>query len=255
MQVTKTKNRTERANILLYIIIIIGAVLIFTAPFWHIDLPKEHREITTLRKDLESKEKLLANEILDLRNSYTNGHITAEDYIIRSDAKNKALTELKESNFATVTKAIDERRILSWKSPRAFFLGFGIRLPYVLFSLIISLLILVRKDDSKHLNYAFSFLLVACWSISAYLMVWVFWDFQDYPLKTYRYAFILISILIGTACAFFISNYRMTFSILSSKIRYIMNLMIIKAVDKGHVKDLNKYEDDIIYPALKKLDE
>jgi hypothetical protein len=34
-----------------------------------------------------------------------------------------------------------------------------------------------------------------------------------------------------------------------------MNLMVRQAVKKGHIKDENKYEDDIIYPALKKLDE
>lgn len=255
MQETKTRNRIGIANRLIHVIIILGAVLIFTAPFWHVDLPRERKEISILKEKLELGETMLANEMLDLRNKYDIGALSAKDYISLSDLKQNELLDLREVNSTIISEAIDKQRVLSWKSPRAFILGLGVRLPYVLFSLIISLLILVRKGDSKYLKYAFSFLQVACWSISAYLMIWVFWDFQDYSLKTYRYGFIAISILIGTACAYFISNYEMTISILKYKIRYIMNLMVRQAVKKGHIKDENKYEDDIIYPALKKLDE
>lgn len=255
IQETKTKNRTGICRIFLYTFIVLGAVLIFTAPFWHIGLPNETMEITAFRKKAQSKEEALSAKIDDLRAKYDSRRIAAEEFISLSDSNYKGLEELKEENDIIISKAIDEQRIFSWKSPRAFLLGLGVRLPYVLFSLVISLLIISRKNDPKHLKSAFLFLQVACWSISVYWMIWVFWDFQDYSLRTYRYAFISASILIGMACSYFLSNYHYSIAILKSKIRYIMNLMAKQAVDKGHIKDEERYDDEIVYPALRKLDE
>jgi len=86
-------------------------------------------------------------------------------------------------------------------------------------------------------------------------VVWVFWPGQDFPLEIYRWGIIASCVPIAIGCTYFIKYYDSSVTILKSKIRYVMGLMITKAVDKGHIKDKNKYEDEIIYPALKKLDE
>ncbi len=255
MQTTKTKNLTEICKVLSYTLIILGAVLIFTAPFWHVGLPKETTEILFLREKLQIEEKKLLTKKDDLRAKFNSGKTDAKEFIALSDSIFLQLKKLKAKNDLEISEAINAQRIFSWKSPRAFLVGFGVRLPYVFFSLVISLLVMSRKNDPKYLKSAFSFLQIACWSISAYWMIWVFWDFQDYSLKTYRYVFITVSILIGTACVFFISSFETTISTLKSKIRYVMGLMINKAIDKGHIKDELKYETEIIFPALKKLDE
>ena len=46
------------------------------------------------------------------------------------------------------------------------------------------------------------------YGIATYLMIWVFWNSQDFPLSTYRYAFISASVLIGFGLTSFITWYK-----------------------------------------------
>jgi len=249
------KNRIEIASIFLHSLIILGAVIIFTAPFWHIDFPKQTKYITNLKEELKESENDLILNMDILWSSYEEGSIGAKNYIDQNLILTNQLEQLKSSNSERLKSEIKKHKIFDWNTPRIFLIGFGVRLPYVIFSFIITMLIASRKNDSKKLRIAFVFLQICCWSISAYLMIWVFWSSDDYSLSTYRYALVVASILIGTSCTYFISNYRTTTSGLKSKIRFVMDLMVNKAVSKGHIKNEDAYENEIIFPALKKLDE
>ncbi len=83
------------------------------------------------------------------------------------------------------------------------------------------------------------------------------WAINPYVEKDFHPAFYYGSmIFVSTILAYSLKLYsRSSVSVLKSKIRYIMNLMIVDAVKKGHVKDEDRYEEEIVFPALDKLDE
>ncbi len=87
-----------------------------------------------------------------------------------------------------------------------------------------------------------------------YFLVWSInpFDDKDFHPSLYYGAMIVISVVLAFCIRFYSIS---SISILKGKIRYIMNLMIVDAVSKGHVKDEDRYEEEIIYPALDKLDE
>ncbi len=90
--------------------------------------------------------------------------------------------------------------------------------------------------------------------IGFYFLLWSInpFDDKDFHPSLYYGAMILIS---GFFSYFIKLPDLISVSALKDKIKYIMNLMIVDAVKKGHVKDEDRYEEEIVFPALDKLDE
>lgn len=71
--------------------------------------------------------------------------------------------------------------------------------------------------------------------------------------KDYFWIYTIITILSIAALIYFLKNYASTITSLKSKIRYIMNKIILDAPD--YVKDEKKWDEEIIEPTLDKLNE
>jgi len=254
MRVIKTKSRIG-GKLLVLLLMIMGA-MIFVAPLVHIEFSKENSSVIELRKHLDKELTSYETNILELRQEYDQGKISATDFIMENQKISNDKTEQIQLNKQILTDKINSERIFGWKTWRVFLVGLGIRLPYLLFSIIISYLIIKINSKEPNLMRAFIVLQTLCYTISFYVLIWCFWYSQDYPLHAYRFVALSISFMMALLTLFVTKHYKSTnISKLNSKIKYIMYLMINRAVNKGHIKDENKYEDDIIYPALKKLDE
>lgn len=229
----------------------------FTAPFWHVELPRTTQQIAQFEEKLDATEQVIIDEITVLKDRYTTKTIAAEAFADLLLQKQDELKSLQEANAERLDAEIDKHRIFVWKNPRAFILGFGVRFPYVLFALLISLLVKWKSPQNRLIKNSLLFLQICAWGIATYLMIWVFWNSQDYSLKTYRYAFIAFSLLLGAACTFFIAYLGRFYDAmaevekLKEKVRYQF-YQIVQLVANDSPKE-DKVET--LAHTIKKLDE
>lgn len=229
--------------------------MIFIAPIAHIEFPKQNKSITEFKNELNREIEIIDLKLSDVRNKYDNERITAKEFIDKTDELRLQKISLSTNNALLIKEKVDIERVFGWKNLRIFLVGFGIRLPYLLFSVIISFLIFQFNTKNKNLQRVFFLLQILCYTISFYVLIWCFWYSQDFPLSTYRIVAFLLAFLLALSSIYGVRYISSNTINLKSKIKYVMNLMINKAVDKGHIKDEAKYENEIIFPALKKLDE
>ena len=92
---------------------------------------------------------------------------------------------------------------------------------------------------------------IASYGISFYFLFWVFWTSQDFPVSAYRWAFILISILIALSTVYFI-KYKEVFLFRLQKIVNAMSRFIVidakEYIDETKIEEYNKS----YFEALKK---
>ncbi|EAR02301.1 hypothetical protein [Maribacter sp. HTCC2170] len=200
-QATKTKSRTEgtinKSKFVLFIGILLGALIILIAPLLHIGLEKKNPDVEAYRAQLAEPVEALNLMATNIRADYDNGRITASQYIEQSDQLNKEVTALQAENKALIKTKVDQARVFGWTTTRKFIIGLGIRLPFLIFSIIISMLIARDQSRDKNLKKAFFILQTACYAISFYVVIWCFWYVQDYPLEVYWSAMIAFCILAG----------------------------------------------------------
>lgn len=65
-------------------------------------------------------------------------------------------------------------------------------------------------------------------------------------------AFFLVMIILGNKA---LEKYAVNVYKLKEKIRYLMNVIVVKARKDGHIVDNARYVNEIIKPTLQKLDE
>ncbi|BFP39544.1 hypothetical protein FGF1_03890 [Flavobacteriaceae bacterium GF1] len=232
-----------------------GGVIIFTSPFWHIDFPRKTDHIKQFESKLAIGELKLEKEIELLRQQYENNVLTAEEYILSSEARQKELAALVKKNGEILKTEIDKNRIFVWKNPRAFLLGLGVRLPYVFFAIILSILISLINTNDIYLKRAFFLFQSFSYGIATYLMIWVFWTSQDFSLSAYRYAFIGTSLLVGTSLSYFLIWKRHKVARLEGIIRNLFDFIVFESKDKGFIKDerkpeYEKREEELVFDAL-----
>ena len=182
--------------------------MIFIAPLVHIYFPKKNPDIEDYRADLQVSVIDLGNEITSIRSEYDQGLITANEYFNKYDNLIIDKEKAESENRSLLNDKVDSERVFGWKTIRIFLVGFGIRLPYLLFSIIISLLIARIRTRDINLSRTFFFLQTSCYSIATYELVWVFWDSQDYPIDTYRVAIIAMCVLVGFLCTYAFRYYE-----------------------------------------------
>lgn len=185
-----------------------GAIMLFIAPLVHIYFPKKNPVVEDYRAEIEVSVAELENDIITARSEYDKGIITAKEYLNKYDNLSIKKEQTEAKNQSLLTEKVESERVFGWKTIRIFLVAFGIRLPYLLFSIIISILIARIRTRDKNLSRTFFFLQTSCYSIAAYELVWVFWDSQDYPLDTYRFAIIALCVLVGFLCTFAFKYYE-----------------------------------------------
>lgn len=255
---TKTKNRIEgtivKNRLILFIGIFLGALIILVAPLVHISFPKKNQVVEQYKEVLNQPVHKLKAKIVDLRSSYDEGGIPASEYIIENDKLNITLTELLATNKSLVKTKVDEARVFGWTTTRKFIIGFGIRLPFLIFSIIISMLIARDQTRVKNLKKAFFILQSACYTISFYVIIWCFWYVQDYPLEVYWFAMLTFCVVAGIfttfAFRYYDSNLIKIVKIKGSFLNFIVEIrnkhykpMLRKAMIQGLYDD--EYQEEI----------
>lgn len=232
---------------------ILGAVLIFTAPLSHMIFSKTNPKVDSYKKELALTVLDVENKITDNRCDLENNIIKKDRYLYNLDSLNTQKKNIIEQNEVALNLFIDKNRVFGWRTTRDFILGLGVRLPYLLLSFIVSFLIFKINTKEKSLKRYFFWLQISCYSISFYFMFWVFWTSQDFPLKTYRWIFVLFSIISSIATVYFIS-YKKAFQLKSSLIIEKLIVLVLtndkyierKKNKKRHLEETIESVDQII---------
>ena len=232
----KTKSLIK-GNFIKYLFLLLGVIILTIAPIVHIYFPTKNKIVEEFKGNLKVEINEIKNEIELLKNHSIANNILAKDYFYKYNEIQEKLIQTEKRHKELIHEKTEVNRIFGWKTKRAFLIGFGIRLPFLLFSLIISYLIFKINTKDKTLKKAFRFLEVAIYSISFYVIIWVFWDAQDYPLKYYWYSIFIFCILSSVICLHFINYHKIS----KSKLINIIHLLF-----KGYYEDLEK--KDLIHP-------
>ena len=85
-------------------------------------------------------------------------------------------------------------------------------------------------------------------------MMYVFRD-EKFVAREYFWHSTIAFVIFFLVLAYVLQNYTTTIRKLKGKIRFIMNLMVVKTIDKELVKNIEDYTVEIVNPAIDKLDE
>jgi len=216
------------------LIILIGAILIFIAPLIHIYFSKTNIEVEKYKKQLNQSASENINKLELLEKSFKVGETKPNVFYKEFYQLSTLINKAENTNSKLITKSVNDHRIFGWKTTRVFLIGLGIRLPYLLYSLLISFLIYKIKTEDKNLKKSFILLQVLSFSSAFYQLLWVFWYSQDYPLATYRYALIGFSIVAAISTVYFIIHKE----VFKNKL-----LVIVKSMSRFIIKDAKQYID------------
>lgn len=199
---------TETKKVLISILITIGAVIIFTAPLLHIKFPKTPEYQARFKDKINLFSEKKDKELCNLKEKYIQGLITPKEYIERTDLLQiDRQVQLGMLEYQ-LRNLIDENRIFGFRSTRIFLIGFGIRLPYILFSTIILFFFLYSRDrlkNNKYLYRSVQLLYTISFLISFYMTIWFLLP-RDMSVTWYHILIGTLSIL-STAFSIFIVKY------------------------------------------------
>ena len=245
----KTKNQIE-TTINLHIVVILGAILIFIAPLLHIDLPTTNSKVDSFKVAYQEKFDAIKVKKALIRNQYDSKIITGDQKILNDDLLKVEEDRLQADYKIKLNDIINQNRVFGWKTLKKFLIGFGVRLPYLFFTLLIVYLIKLINTEDKYLKRTFTFVTISLFTISFYQLIWVFWDKQDFP-KGYYYITALFLGFTASIIAVSFLKYRVT---LETKFKNIINRLIVfiiksdkyieeKSTKTQHLKDyLTEFE-------------
>lgn len=214
--------------------------MIFTAPFWHKEYPKTNSKVDQYKSTLTASIYEIDAQIAQNRTDFEQDLINKSVYFNTLDQLTSKRQQLQESNAILLKDFVDQNRVFGWKTTRAFLVGFGVRLPYLILAFIISFLVYKLRSldsytkESQLFRRSLHFMQVAVYGICIYFMFWVFWTNQDFSVKAYRWFFVIFSILAAIPVSYFI-GYRKLFKL---KIHVALD-----AISRFMVIDAKKYVD------------
>ncbi|WP_394749581.1 hypothetical protein [Spongiimicrobium salis] len=252
MQKTRTKKSIKTSKIVLSIFIALGAVFIFAAPLVHIEMPKKNPVVESYKKELRSKVTVIDDEIIYTKSQYEEGKITGDQaYNLIINELQPKRAKLIEDNDELIDNKIDEHRVFGWKTWRALANGWGIRLPYIFFAILISVFVFALNTKNKQLKISLFFLQMSTFTMAFYQQVYTFWPYRDLPLRAYRGTIIAVCILISLASIFFIRYLSNRSNRFKSIIRFLNGVLITDVPPL--VKDEKEYQEQVMWPTLKKV--
>jgi len=233
----QTKNQiqtiaTKSKKNLIIILVILGAVIIFTAPLVHIYFPKKPDNVKNFEKGIKEYEESIALDLSELKTRYSKGELSATKYI--SDR------ELIEQSFKIQSKKldieldaiVDSNRVFGFNTLRTFLIGIGIRLPLILYSFIVLFLVLYSKEKLKtnpYLYKAVTLLYTLSFLISFYLVAWFMIPKSkgkgDFTNEFYYYLIGTISILATFISIFMVKYFDNIISRLKKNISQLITLI------------------------------
>ncbi len=250
----------------------IGAIVIFIAPLIHIDFPKKTRRIFLIEKSISKEKESFKLEYNNLKEDLKKGVIDHKSYVYRInqliDCNNVKSIELKKK----LENEIDKNRVFGFRSLRVFLIGFGIRLPYLLFSTAILFFYKYSYRKLKR-NYYLKISIILLYNISFlisfYMIIWFLIPRKDFSLQFYHLLIIIISILSTIFSIYLIKSMYRSFNksknniqklirfILSNRKEYILDIATrvnLNVVEKREIKKKLKNYDEQLFDLLKDVD-
>ncbi|WP_062056084.1 hypothetical protein [Aquimarina longa] len=221
------------------IFIVIGAVIIFIAPLLHINFPKKPEEVKLFQEKINTFNRLKNKEICQLEESLKSNEITPLEYIEQLELFN--IDRSVEANLLDyqLSQIVNKHRYFGFRTLRVFLIGFGIRLPYILFSFIILFLFLYSKDKLKANVYLYRSIIILysiSFLISFYMIIWFILP-QDLPITAYHILIMTLAILSSWSSVSLVKYYynRDTNFLLSFRIKELIHFITISR--KNYVLD------------------
>lgn len=239
----------------------LATVLLAVAFFTHFFLPhpeyykSKAGEVVDLH---ENKINEADQEVLSLAVSLSNNQIDRIDF----DERIKELVALKEIENELLAKseakyqsikAHNKKKYFGFPSLHKFVWSFGLGIIISVLSLKIMFLSHSIEDENRRNANAVLGLLGGL--VGGYFFSWIFYPANDLPYVAY------MAILVGIGAISSVLGYYLSKSgyksaiALKGKIRFLMNLMVVKTTEMRMVKDIDVYSTEIINPAINKLDE
>ncbi|WP_281991556.1 hypothetical protein [Aquimarina aggregata] len=220
---------TETKKIIISFFILVGAVIIFTAPLLHIGFPKTPDYQKRFEDKIDSFNEIKDAELCDLKEALSQKKISPLDYIEEIElfgVNRRVETDLLNYQLDNL---IDNNRVFGFRSMRIFLIGFGIRLPYILFSFVILFFFLYSKKKLKTSIYLYRGVVVLysiSFFISFYLIIWFLLP-RDLPITAYHFLIGILALL-GSILSIYFSKYyfnRRSNLILSFKIKELLHFI------------------------------
>jgi len=188
---------------------LLGAVLFCAAPFVHMDFDKVPTAVKDFKKEVVATDAVYKTKQLELRKLYNTGAITGDVFITDNDLLTAEISVYEKQNAVTLRKLVDDNRVCGFRTLRSFLIGFGIRLPYLFFSVVI-LLLSLQLPKKPYITPALAFLTSVSVFISVYLITWFLWD-SDFPKYIYHSAIAVISILLSVSVIYGLLHVNVSF--------------------------------------------
>lgn len=220
---------TDTKKILTSILIILGAVIIFTAPLLHISFPKTPEYQARFESKIDRFNTTKDAELCVLKEELSLNKISPLDYIEKAELfeiNRKVETDLLNYQLDNL---IDENRIFGFRSTRILLIGFGIRLPYILFSIIILFFFLYSKEKLRQNLYLYRSVIILysiSFLISFYMIIWFLLP-RDLPVTAYHLLIGLLTLL-STTCSIYMIKYyynRRSNFLLSFKVKELVHFI------------------------------
>ncbi|KZS41871.1 hypothetical protein AWE51_00045 [Aquimarina aggregata] len=234
--------------------LIFGAVIFSSAPFWHINFSRNTQEIIHdqsivdgLRDSRNEKRSLLINELMTYAKSNPDSELgkIGSEYIEKKNEvvqKNKKLSVLKE-----------EQKVLGFNNMRDFMYNIGL----FIFILFLSLIIIFASILLKKIDKPISLALFGCGFISLlvslYFINWAFFIQVDYNVNRYHWMIITVSFIISISSFLYYVYKKTILEKLKSTVNFILDVrndhfqkVAIRAMEVDEeetINDIIEFED------------
>jgi len=137
----------------------------------------------------------------------------------------------------------------------SFLYACGVEVSYLSFALILAYATRFMEEKAKK---PFLFLAYAISFVGFFFTSWILLDENRYNSQQemlFSFFSALLVILVVYFLSKFVNQNQDSISKLKSKIRFVMNKMIVESVKNNHVGNKKRWQEEIVEPTLDKLNE
>ena len=231
----KAKNQTQAIGVF-KLLIIIGAIPFFIAPFIHIIIPKKSLKVKEYIKYIDDVKRAQATSLTNLKKNSLVKKISLQEYLDKESQLLSEFSEINNINEKEYSTLKNNDKVFGFRSLRVFYIGFGTRIVILFLAVLFFISFHINDNGMKKvLNYiALSFI-----GVGIYLNIWFLWDGQDYPQSFYFLAIGLMTI-IGIITTYMLVIRHKT---LSTKFKTIINQLIVFIINSDKYIDSKEKEN------------
>lgn len=228
---------TKLVAIIKIVSIYLVAVLVAATFLIHIILPVSPKSLSGIKAERSS----ISNKV--------------DEYVAQQLEEDTKYIQLR-TQYETLNAEYQTKRkaefISGFPSWHKFTWHFGIGLIIVVMGIFILTMVNQYKGARKKaINFA-SMAFITC---GGYYMAWIFFPYDDLPENIYFTILVGMGVIAGIATRQILRINYQTRIKLTKKVQFLFGLIGNTAIDKGLVKDVQKWDTEITDPALRKINE